>query len=86
MSLARWQGGVDAALRSHEERLNLTAADIRATRDTMQALRDDVREIKRATSDRASDNRFRWTRWSVIIAGAALVATLALNLYFSTHH
>lgn len=83
ISLARWQGGVDAAIRTHEERLNSVAADMRAIKETMAGLHDDVRQIKRTLDDSTAEAKFRWTKLSVMIAATALLVTLALNLYFS---
>lgn len=91
--LARWQGGVDAALRSHEERLNATSADIRSIKDTAATLRDDMRELKGAVGrmerqDRLEkdEGKFRWTKMSVLVAAVSVVVIIAFNFYFAAHH
>jgi hypothetical protein len=102
MSLARWQGGVDASITGHDRRIsaneqNLTnigsaivqiRQDIRDQTNTIREIKEQGVRLAAGEAERLkivqSRSQFRWTKATVFIAAAAVLATVVLNLYFAS--
>ena len=83
LALARWQGGVDAKLETHDEQLRAIGNDVHEIRKLVAAQTNDINSIKRTLGNGVVAAKFRLTRLQVAAAILVAVSTSGTTIYLA---